>query len=323
MALGNDGAAGGANVNDFLGAGAGGDTGAGGDGGAGAGGDAGGDAGAGGAVDPDWFGNLSANAEGDVPSNRDYVKAKGFKDIDGLVNSYRGAEKALHDTGRVKVPGEGASEAEVKAFRTAIGVPDDVAGYTIEPPKGADGEVLKGVDGEPVKLSPVLERLAAKALEAGVPAEGYKAIVNEFVQSQLEELGTLDARLNEEAAGKVKEWGDKAPANQAAVTRAIEALGMSREQVLSLRQAWGAGPAMDMLAKLGNGLSEDVMTNGDGGARRFGMTEAQAKARYDQIKADPVMSAKIMVPGSPERAEYERLNDILGEAANRKFAAAQ
>ena len=320
------GGAGGASFADLTGgAAAPGDAGAGAGAGAGASGaDAGAGAGAGdGGADPDWYGQLPSDpGDGDKPSLLDRVKASGIKDIPTLAKRFFDTQAALHDKGAVKVPGDGASEAEIKAFRTAIGVPEDVSGYAVEPPKGEDGEVLKGADGEPVKLSPVLDRLAAKALEVGVPAEGYKAIVSEFVQAQLEELGTMDARLNDEAQAKIKAWGDKAPANQAAVERAIAALKLDRQQVLSLRQAWGSGPAMDVLAKLGNGLGEDVMLNGDGDVKRFGMSEAQAQARMDQIKKDPVMSAKAMVPGTPERAEYDRLNEILGEAANRKFASA-
>src|SRR5690349_19557991 len=134
----NSGAGDAGTVDDILGGGggtggegeAGGDAGAGAEGGAG--GADGGDAGAG---DPEFYAALSGEAgEGETASNRDYVKAKGFKDLDGLVKAYRSAEKGLHDSGRVKVPGEGASEAEIAEFHKAIGVPDDPKGYTVPEP---------------------------------------------------------------------------------------------------------------------------------------------------------------------------------------------
>lgn len=324
MALENDGAAGAASAADLMGGAAGAGTGADAGAGAGSGGDAGAgagaDAGAGG--DQAWLEQFSTDAgDGGAPSLRDWITSAGVKDVNGLAKMARDNMAAVRDGGRIKVPGDGASEAEVKAFRTAIGVPDDVSGYVIEPPKGEDGEVMKGADGEPVKMSPVLDRLAAKALAAGVPAEGYKAIVGEFVAAQLEELGALDARLNSEAAAKVKEWGDKAPANQVALQRALEALDLNRNEVLAIRRELGAARAMDVFAKLGNGIAEDVMTQGSGDTRRFGMTAAQAQARIGEIKNNDTARAKAMTPGTPENAEWNRLNDVLGEEANRKFAA--
>jgi len=58
-----------------------------------------------------------------------------------------------------------------------------------------------------------------------------------------------------------------------------------------------------------------------GGRQRFLVSGDQAQADIDAMKADPIISKKITVKGSPENAKYNRLVAIAGEAANRKAAA--
>lgn len=318
---GDAGQGGGASAADVFGLGGAGDGGQGGaaggahgDGGAGEGGQ--GDAGQG-AADPAWYDQVSADlGEGEKASLRDWLKSAGVKDLNGLAKIARDNQTALRDSGRVKVPGEGASEAEVKAYRAAIGVPEEVTGYQLAE--------IKDANGEPVPMNtPLLDRLAANALKAGIPKGAYEAVVNDFVQAQLEEAATQDAALKAEATAKLKEWGAQANAKEGAIDRGLAALGLSRDEALKLRSALGAGRAMDIFSKLGEGVSEDVLVRGEGGRPRFGMTGAQAQEQIDAMKADPGAAAKIMVPGTPERTRYDRLLSIVGEDANRKAAAGE
>lgn len=338
MALDNDGGAAGAGgaggagagggVADLLdgGAGAGGaGAGAGGEGagagGEGAGAGAGtGDGGAGG--DPAFLEQLSAEAgEGESASLRDWAKAANVKDVNALAKIARDSMAALRESGRVKVPGEGASEAEVKAFRSAIGVPDAPDGYVIEPPKGADGQPLTGEDGEPLKLdTPLLQRLAATAHANGLPKAGYEALVNDFMQFQLEQAAAGDVERQGEAREWFKTQGDAAPAKRAAVNRAAEALGLTGAEVVAIRGAIGSTRTLDTLAKLGEGISEDVFMGGGGGGQRFGMSGDQAQKEMDTMKADPAIAAKAAVPGTAENVRWKRLEAIVGDAANRKAA---
>jgi hypothetical protein len=153
-------AAGGAGGGD-AGAGAG-DGGAAGDAG-GSGGDGQGGEGSGGAAAPDWFEKVSsAAAEGETSSNRDWLTAKGVKDIDGLVKITRDTERALREGGRIKVPGEGAKPEEVTAFQRAIGVPEKVDGYEI-----------KGPEGVPLN-DPLLASLRESALKHGAPKGAFE-----------------------------------------------------------------------------------------------------------------------------------------------------
>jgi hypothetical protein len=314
----------GASAADLLGGAApagGGDAGAAGagtgGGAAGEGGEAGAGAGAGsgGAADPDWFNQVSADVgEGEKASLRDWLKATGVKDLNGLAKIARDNQAALRDSGRVKVPGEGASEAEIKAYHAAIGVPEDAKGYQLAE--------IKDAAGAPVPLNtPLLDRLAGVAHKAGVPKAAYEALVGDFVQSQLEEMATQDAAQQADAAKKVKEWGGEANAKTAAVNAGLEALGITREETLKIRAALGAGRALDIFSKLGEGVAEDVMLRGDRGAgQRFGITGAEAQRQINAMRADKATADKMMIKGTPERERYDRLLTIVGQEADRKAA---
>ncbi len=92
------------------GAATGGDTGAagaaqdGGAGGATGGAGDGGQGGEGGGA-PDWFANVSDKmGDGETASNRDWLGSLGIKDLDGLVKVARDNQRAVRESGRVKVP---------------------------------------------------------------------------------------------------------------------------------------------------------------------------------------------------------------------------
>jgi hypothetical protein len=72
----------------------------------------------------EWMKSFSAEkGEGEDVSNQEWLAKLGVKDLDGLAKIARDNQRALRESGRVKVPGDGASEADVKAFREAVGAP--------------------------------------------------------------------------------------------------------------------------------------------------------------------------------------------------------
>ncbi len=314
------------------GAAAGGDGGGGGDafaaisGAAAGGGDGGGDDGAaaaaaaaaaaGGGGEPDWLTNLSGDtADGDTASLRDWAKSTGVKDLNGLAQIARDNQRALRESGRVKVPGEGASPEEVAAWRTATGVPDSPAGYALDPVKDSAGNDV------PLD-APLLDRLAARAHELGMPKAQYQGLVQDFVAAQMEQLGTLETTMRADAAEWMKGQGDKQPARAAAVNRGAEFLGLAGEDVVKIRNELGSAKTLNMLAKLGEASGEDVLLGGTGSGR-FLANGNEAQASIDGMRADPKVLTQMTKKGTPENAKYERLSRIVEDAANRKVAAGQ
>jgi hypothetical protein len=303
------GAAGGAGDGGGAGAGAAGGSGA---GDAGAGG-TGGDAGAGGA-DPDWWNGIPAEADGEGASLRDWVKSIGAKDVAALAKMARDNQKALRDSGRVKVPGEGASPEEVAAWHKAIGVPEDAKGYEIKAPVDADGNAL------PMN-GPMIERLTAAAHKLGAPKAVLEGLVNELVAGELDERHQLDTQRQTEASAWAKEQGANLNVKIAAVDRAMAALGLSRDEGVAMRNVLGSEKTLNMLARFGEGMSEGSLLDA-GGKTRFAVSAGDAKAELEQLKADPAWRDKAMVPGTPEYVRYNRLIDVIGEEANRRMGIA-
>lgn len=262
-------------------------------------------------VDPDWYQNLSADPlEGDAPSHRDYVKAKGWKSQDDIIKSYREAERAIRDSGRIKVPGEGATPEDIASFHKAIGVPDSPDGYEFTPPVGDDGEPL------PLDMN-LLNPLAKAAHERGLPKAAFEGLVSDFIQLQLDQAASIDSTAQAEAQRVVKGWGADAEEKKAAIDRAAAALKISGQQLVAMRNSLGAEFTLNMMARLGAGLGEDVLLAGE--RQRFGVTASEAQAELDRMKADKDMAAKAMLPGTPENIRWKRLSDAV--AANAQRAA--
>lgn len=290
---------GGATGGEGGGAGAGGGegggaAGAGGEGGADGQGDEGG-----GAAAPDWFEKVSAAAgEGETSSNRDWLAAKGVKDIDGLVKITRDTEKALREGGRIKVPGEGAKPEEITAFHKAIGVPEAIDGYEVKAPEG-------------VPLNePLIAALRESALKHGAPKGAFEGLVSDFMKLQMDEAAVETQRQNELAANWVKEQGAKKDEQLAHINTAARSLGFTKADMAGLRSGLGADRALGLLAKLGAGMAEDVLITG--GSNRFGVSGAEAQAELDRLKSDADFQTKNK-PGTPERTRWDRLNKQAAE----------
>jgi hypothetical protein len=263
----------------------------------------------------DFLAQFSPDAatEGDK-SNREWITAKGFKDLDGLVAAHRNAERALHESGKVKIPGDGASDAELKAFNTAIGVPDDAKGYTVAPPK--DG------DGKDIPLNTEIIGALADAIHAGgipMPAKAFEAAVQIYAKMQVDAAASLDREQMGKADAIAQGWGAARAENMAALDRAVGALELTRKEVAMMRNAMGAQRFIDRMLVLGHGISESKLFGGDI-RTKFGMSEQEAQVEIDALKKTPGFAEKAAQPGTPEAAKWNRLQTILGEAANRKAA---
>lgn len=261
----------------------------------------------GGGADPDWYSQLSGDAEGESAAHRDFAKTKGWKTLDDVVKSYREAERAVRDSGRIKVPGEGASAEEVATFNKAIGVPDDVKGYALPDLKDADGNSV------PLDQS-LLGHLLPKALERGVPAAAMNGLIADYVQLQLDEVAQMDADQQKLAGEWLRKQGDQGNARMSAVDGAARALGLKSADIISIGNAIGRDRALEMFAKLGEGMAEDVLITG--GKGRFGVTGREAQAELDKMKqsasSDAKLAAAINTPGTAENARWNR---HLAEAA--------
>ncbi len=267
---------------------------------------AGGDPTPAGDVPANFLAMIPGEAPDGEPSLQDWVKSAGVKDVATLAKIARDNQKALRESGRIKIPGEGATPQEVAEYRAAIGVPNDPTGYTVPE--------FKDAGGNPIPINTALtERIFAKAHELG----GSKALVEQLVASEIEaQIAEHDEgvkALQQQARDHMNKWGAEKDQGIAQVSAALKEMGFSREDVDHMRaMPGGVGKFLDAMRKVGSNFTEDSLIKGD--AKTFGMTPEQAAADLKAMQADPEQAKKIMVPGTPERIKRDRLLDIVASA---------
>ena len=105
------------------------------------------------------------------------------------------ADFAERTKGMVNIPGDDASEDDIKAYRKATGVPESAEGYAMDIPEGDDKESFAGV----------AAAVKTAALEAGAPAGVVSKIwgkVVETMQAQFKGIeekgqGLIDSEIAE------------------------------------------------------------------------------------------------------------------------------
>jgi hypothetical protein len=291
------------------GGGAGGGDGGSGDGGGGSGGD-------GGAGEAAWLEHFSAEGgDAENPSNRDWLKAKGFKTLDDLAKSYREAEHTIRNGGKLTIPGADAKPEEIAAFRKAIGVPDKVDDYAFEMPEGVTEELLD---------MPLLGSIKEKAFEAGVPAAGFKSLVEGVIQQQLDAIEASRTAENGSRDELFKEWGGQKDAKMADVQNAMRALDLKPLDVAAIQRGFamqygepGSKRTLELLQRLGAGLAEDTLLGGDG-PKRFGITGEAAQAEIDKLIVDTEFGKKLTAKDPEAVARWDRLNAAVAADRERK-----
>jgi hypothetical protein len=317
MDLGNEGGAAGAlgggdggQGGGGTGAGAGGDGGGqGGQGGQGGDGGQGGQGGDGGAADLAWLENFSAEGgDANNPSPRDWVKSKGFKSLDDLASSYREAEKAIRNGGRLEVPGDDATPEQLAAFHKAIGVPEKPDAYEVAAIEGHELD-----DGLIGAMRPI-------AHAAGVPAKAWKQLTDGLMQYQLNQLQEDATRQDAEWKELTDSWGTAKAEKTVEYQRGVEAAGVKREEVAQLQKIMGSKRVGELFQRIGAGIAEDSLIGG--GKGKFGVTGAEAQAEIDRLIKDEEFGKQLQAKDPQAVARWDRLNAAVAAARDAAAKAA-
>lgn len=268
-------------------------------------------------ADPEWLVQFSTEGgDADNPSPRDWVKSKGFKSLDDIATSLRSAEHSIRNGGKLTVPGDGAKPEEVEAFHKAIGRPEKAEDYAFDLPEGAD--IDEGLVGP----------LREAAFKAGVPKEGFKAIADEFVARQVDQVAAMRTAEDGDFGAWRAAQGDQADAKVADANRAMKALELGQEDVQAIQRGFfmqtgkpGSARVMDLLSKLGAGMAEDALIGG-GAQKRFGVTGAEAQAEIDRLIVDQDFGAKLASRDPAAVQRWDRLNAAVAADRDAKARAA-
>jgi hypothetical protein len=227
---------------------------------------------------------------------RDWISNKRYADPFVLAKTAQGLEKeaaALRTAVNVKgYPEERVDpktnavikpdENAVKAWRTAMGVPETADKYDIKPPDGSPYPQFTNY------LKEVLHQAGAPPGMAKVLANGYEAAV-----SKLEtELRTAeDAKSAADLKQLEQEWGSNYKERIALGARGKEWLakevgGLSDMQLRTMESVLGTSKFMSLMWKFGEGNKEPSFAASGGQGKGFEGGASAAQAEWDQLYAD-------------------------------------
>lgn len=242
---------------------------------------------------PDWTSSLPEEAKG-------YVQNKGWKDPNGVLESYRNLEK-LHGVPPeliIKLPKDAADKAGWDAVQQRLGRPEKADGYNIPvPEKGGD---------------PAFAKWAKDQLfEQGIPAKAGENLVakfNEYIAGQ--QKAVTDAanveRTNQANALK-KEWGSAHDHEIGVAKRACQTFGVDAATVDKIENAIGFEGVMKLFNKIGKGLGEDKFVSGGAADGNRPLTPEAAGAKLKALQADKVWSGRYLSGDADACAEATRL----------------
>jgi hypothetical protein len=270
-----------------------------------AGGGADDDAGGGAIEVPEWAKSFSGEKkEGEQLSNQEWIAKLKVKDPDALVQLARDNQKALRDSGRVKVPGEGATEADVKAYREAIGAPLEAAGYAVELPAAAAGFELDTAFIDPMKEI---------ALKHNLPAAAFKDLGDAFMAAQLATLQQDAAAANTERDATIKGWGAEAEQGKEEFRRGLDVCKLKTGDAKMIQSALGAKRTLELFRSIGQMAGEDFFAGNNGRpAERFGVAdEASAKQQLEAMEKDPETRKKLRAKDPMTVNRFNGLTEAL------------
>lgn len=216
-----------------------------------------------------WFDNLSS----DLKSNPSIEK---FKTGDDLAKSYLELQSQFGKD-KVVIP-QGDNPDEWSEVYSKLGVPESADGYKlpdVELPEGVSidrrmfAEISKEAHLTPGQASKLFEKYA----------EYNKAVMERHNAEKEKQVGEMSKMLR-------GQWGNAYDSKIASGERLIETFARDQKHAAELKQEFGTSPSkIAFLADIADKFSENSI--GDFKAQKFTMTPSEAKAKIDEIMANP------------------------------------
>jgi hypothetical protein len=203
------------------------------------------------------------------------------RDVADLARQFVNAQTMIGRKGAIP-PKEGDAPQVVEAWRKAIGVPPDPAGYKIERPANVP---------EPLWQADQAQAWGKLAHDVGLtPAQEAK--IREWqlgnVAGRVAALNQAGQRLEAELR---HEWGGDYDGQMKLADRAIQEMGFGAEVLQQLRLAGVAADALRGFAKIGAMLGEDQLI-GAGGGSRGAMSAAELDREIATLRNDPAYMSR-------------------------------
>ncbi len=214
--------------------------------------------------------------------HRGFVENKGFKDVNGVIQSYQNAEKMLGGPAEsmMRLPQQGDTEG-MRAIQTKLGLPEKPDGYEL-----ITSENLPVDDNFQSWFKNTSHELGLTAEQA----KGLSGKYNEFVEGGFAaDQSSYETDVASQKEALQTEWGSGFAKQMQLAENAAEGLGFTADEVDALEGAIGYDGVMKRMAALGKMMGEDNFVtneNNGGGDFKHNMTPAEAESAYSTWIAD-------------------------------------
>lgn len=263
-----------------------------------------------------WF-------HGADPETIGYIQNRGLDKVTPVeaamraIKSHREAEKHLGvPSDQLQRMPKDASDAEGwNGLYKRLGVPDDANGYDFSGVKFADGTELdadfKTAIGTALKSAGVAKDKAATIMKTLVEL-GDKETTAETTQAR-------DLAIQEMASLKI-DWGSNIERNMVVADNAAAELGMTPEEIQTMKDGLGAAKVAKIFFKLGVGMGEDRFVSAGPQGDRRAMSGEMAVARLAEMQTDSIFMEKFMSGDTAARKELDNVSRMVAEyqAAQRR-----
>jgi len=232
---------------------------------------------------------------------RGLAEQKQWTSMDQALDSYRNLEKmrGIPESELLRIPK--AEDADgMSDMYNRLGRPTDAKGYDIGVEHGAETEFLfdmfhkAGLNNDQAKQ-------VHEQYDSWLDQRGQQHQDNATAQSQVD-MDDLK-----------REWGSAYDATMDAAKRAVNRLGVTKEQLAGIESGMGTKGMMQLFANFGKAtgemgsLSNLDTTSGDGFR---GMTPEAARSKYESLNADPDFKARLFSKDDRvrQKAMQERSN---------------
>lgn len=256
------------------------------------------------AANAPWYGDLTSN-----PELKAFAETKQFKDAATALESQRNLERLVGAPADqlIRKPKDANDVEGIKAYRTALGVPDAPEKYEITSPSGPAG-------------ADFVKWAANTFLDAGIPKEAAGTIVAKWNEYATAEIAKMDAQAKTDFAnGMVQlkdQWGGAYDQRVELAKRALRTFGkeigiteIGDAGFQALEKGAGGGVQLiKLLAAVGARTTEDTFQAG--ATPQFTMTKEQADAKMNELKADKAWATAYLNGDKNKQAEFQKLMEI-------------
>lgn len=224
---------------------------------------------------PEWRASLPE----EIRNSESLTKFDGAENpLVALASGYLGAEKAV-GADKVVLPGQGATDEEMRSYFTAIGCPESIDGYA--PPtenisEHFDTALFDNMREDAHRLGVTPQQLAGLARSFDARANMHR---EQTTADQVRQNEQWDADLHQK-------YGDAYDQNTELARGVLNAFG--GEELLAIIEAAGLSSnpvVVEAFHKIGRTMAEDEILGG-GGAQTFTNTPDQAQEEWRTLQLD-------------------------------------